>query len=59
MRLEVREDNARAIGLYEKSGYRLFGRKPGYYADGATALRFEKTLEAGAPGPGGAQRREP
>lgn len=46
MRLEVRQDNLRAIGLYEKSGYRLFGRKPDYYADGATALRFEKPLAA-------------
>ena len=44
MRLEVREDNLRAIGLYEKSGYSRFGRKPDYYADGATALRFEKPL---------------
>jgi ribosomal protein S18 acetylase RimI-like enzyme len=30
LRLEVHEDNGRAIGLYEKSGYRRFGRKPGY-----------------------------
>lgn len=44
MRLEVREDNLRAIGLYERFGYRLFGRKLDYYADGATALRFEKPL---------------
>ncbi|MDQ6437999.1 GNAT family N-acetyltransferase [Mesorhizobium sp. LHD-90] len=46
MRLEVREDNVRAIGLYEKSGYRRFGRKPDYYADGAAALRFERPLAA-------------
>ena len=44
LRLEVREDNFRAIDLYEKSGYRRFARKPGYYADGAAALRYEKTL---------------
>ncbi|MEQ1953021.1 N-acetyltransferase [Mesorhizobium sp. CN2-181] len=44
MRLEVREDNLRAIGLYQKSGYRRFSRKPDYYADGAAALRFEKPL---------------
>ena len=44
MRLEVREDNLRAIRLYEKSRYSRFGRKPDYYADGATALRFEKPL---------------
>jgi ribosomal protein S18 acetylase RimI-like enzyme len=44
IRLEVREDNSRAIALYEKSGYRPFGRKPGYYADGAAALRYSKPL---------------
>ena len=44
LRLEVRYDNAAAIALYQKLGYRDFGRYPGYYADGAAALRFEKTL---------------
>lgn len=44
MRLEVREDNARAVALYEKNGYRPIGRKPGYYEDGAAALRYEKPL---------------
>jgi len=44
LRLEVRHDNQRAINLYERTGYRRFCQKPGYYADGATALRFEKTL---------------
>jgi [ribosomal protein S18]-alanine N-acetyltransferase len=44
LRLEVREDNARAINLYQRACYRRFGRKPDYYADGATALRFEKSL---------------
>ena len=44
LRLEVRYDNARAIALYEKLGYREFSRYPEYYADGATALRFEKSL---------------
>ena len=38
----MRADNARAIALYERSGYRLFGQVPGYYEDGAMALRFEK-----------------
>jgi ribosomal-protein-alanine acetyltransferase len=46
LRLEVRYDNAAAIALYEKMGYRPFGHHEGYYEDGATALRFEKRLEA-------------
>jgi ribosomal protein S18 acetylase RimI-like enzyme len=44
MRLEVHEHNTRAIGRYEKSGYRLFGRHRDYYDDQADALRFEKPL---------------
>jgi len=44
LRLEVRYDNVAAIALYEKMGFRPFGRYPGYYEDGATALRFEKRL---------------
>jgi ribosomal protein S18 acetylase RimI-like enzyme len=44
MRLEVHEDNARAIARYEKSGYRLFGRHHHYYDDHGHALRFEKPL---------------
>jgi ribosomal-protein-alanine N-acetyltransferase len=44
MRLEVRTDNAGAIALYEKNGYRFFGRIEDYYEDGADALRFEKAL---------------
>ncbi|MDW6021213.1 GNAT family N-acetyltransferase [Mesorhizobium sp. BAC0120] len=48
LRLEVRQDNARAIGLYERASYRRFGQKPHYYADGATALRFEKSLKLDA-----------
>jgi len=49
LRLEVRYDNASAIALYRKMGYRHFAQYDGYYADGAAALRFEKRLEA-APG---------
>jgi ribosomal-protein-alanine N-acetyltransferase len=49
VRLEVREDNARAISLYEKCGYRRLGRKPGYYADGAAALLYEKPLHLAEP----------
>jgi ribosomal-protein-alanine N-acetyltransferase len=44
MRLEVRGENARAIGLYERNGYRRFAVVLDYYEDGAPAWRFEKTL---------------
>ena len=44
LRLEVRTDNAAAQRLYERRGYCRFGRKERYYEDGATALRYEKTL---------------
>ena len=46
LRLEVRYDNASAIALYEKMGYRQFAQYEGYYDDGAAALRFEKRLDA-------------
>ena len=42
--LEVRYDNAPAIALYEKWGYRPFGEHEDYYTDGATALRYKKIL---------------
>lgn len=44
MRLEVRPDNAAAIRLYEKHGYRRFGTFAGFYEDGTDALRLEKVL---------------
>ena len=36
MFLEVRPSNAAGIGLYERRGFRIIGRRPGYYsaADG-------------------------
>ena len=46
--LEVRYDNAAAIALYEKWGYRPFGEHKDYYTDGATALRYKKVLAARA-----------
>ncbi|RVA37463.1 GNAT family N-acetyltransferase, partial [Mesorhizobium sp. M7A.F.Ca.US.001.01.1.1] len=49
LRLEVREDNSRAIRIYERAGYRKIGREPGYYEDGETALRYEKTLRGDIP----------
>lgn len=44
LRLEVREGNRRAIGLYEARGYRPIGRYRRYYADKADAIRYEKSL---------------
>ena len=44
MRLEAREDNDRALRLYERSGYVFFARVVHYYEDGAAALRLEKRL---------------
>jgi ribosomal protein S18 acetylase RimI-like enzyme len=44
LRLEVRIDNAVAISLYERLGFRRIGRYQRYYQDGADAWRYEKTL---------------
>ncbi len=44
LRLEVREDNPRAIALYERNGFVATGRRPGYYADGATAIRYARPI---------------
>lgn len=44
LRLEAREDNVRAIDLYQRAGYRRIGRREAYYEDGAAALRFQKDL---------------
>ncbi len=44
MRLEVRRDNAGAIALYDRLGYRPFKVVPDYYEDHMEALRFEKVL---------------
>lgn len=49
LRLEVRTDNASAIGLYERSGYVRFARSVGFYEDGSDAWRYEKPLGAPAP----------
>lgn len=38
--LECREDNLKARHLYLKKGFKLSGRRPGYYGDGMAALLF-------------------
>ncbi len=44
MRLEVAEDNAPAIRLYQSMGYRQFGEFQDYYEDHQDALRMQKTI---------------
>jgi ribosomal-protein-alanine N-acetyltransferase len=46
--LEVRPSNAEAIGLYESFGFRVVGRRRGYYYDtGEDALVMEARLPRG------------
>jgi ribosomal protein S18 acetylase RimI-like enzyme len=44
--LEVRADNAAAIGLYQGLGFAIERRLPAYYDDGADGLRMRKSLVA-------------
>jgi ribosomal-protein-alanine acetyltransferase len=48
MRLEVNVNNAPAIHLYEKLGYRVIDKIDNYYDDGSDALRMEKRIYAGS-----------
>lgn len=51
--LEVRPSNVEALGLYESFGFRVVGRRRGYYYDtGEDALVMEASLIAG-DGPAG------
>jgi len=47
--LEVRTDNAAAIKLYEKHGYRVASRVADYYEDGSPALKMIKDLTVTVP----------
>jgi ribosomal protein S18 acetylase RimI-like enzyme len=49
LRLEVREDNEAAIGLYQKAGYLVVGRSDDYYEDHSPALRMRKFLTSQPP----------
>lgn len=46
IRLEVHINNAAAIALYRRNGYRQLGERKGYYQDGGTALLMEKRLQS-------------
>ena len=48
MRLEVNVNNAPAINLYHKLGYRAIGEIESYYDDGSDALRMEKRIYTGS-----------
>ena len=58
LRLEVREDNARAIAIYRRAGFEPIGREPDYYQDGMAALRLEKHLADKASMTAGRGRKE-
>lgn len=40
LRLEVRQDNAAAVGLYEAAGYARLAALPAYYEDGGDGWRY-------------------
>ena len=42
--LEVREDNAAALGFYAARGFVELDRRPRYYRDGATAVVLERPV---------------
>ncbi len=44
--LEVREDNADALGFYLASGFDEIARRPRYYRDGATAVIMSRPVRA-------------
>jgi ribosomal protein S18 acetylase RimI-like enzyme len=44
LRLEVREDNPRAIAIYGQSGFQMTGSQADYYEDGMTAVRMAMGL---------------
>lgn len=46
VRLTVRESNAPALQLYQRTGYTIVERCPGYYRDGEAGLIMEKRMPA-------------
>lgn len=54
VRLEIREDNTRLLARYRRDGYRVFATVPGYYSDGAGAIRMVREF---VPPDGGSAAR--
>lgn len=50
MLLEVRHDNARALGLYARLGFSELARRAGYYGAGIDAVILRLDLERGESG---------
>ncbi|MEM9554630.1 MAG: ribosomal protein S18-alanine N-acetyltransferase [Acidobacteriota bacterium] len=44
--LEVGDDNHAALALYQRAGFTIVGRRPGYYRHGADALLLSTELGA-------------
>ena len=56
--LEVRPSNHEALGMYDSFGFKVVGRRKGYYYDtGEDALVMELQLEAATTDGGGGNRR--
>jgi ribosomal protein S18 acetylase RimI-like enzyme len=50
LRLEVRQDNLPALGLYRRRGYEIIATIPTYYEDGTDAFRMQKMFGGRAGG---------
>jgi ribosomal protein S18 acetylase RimI-like enzyme len=48
LRLEVRQDNAAAVALYEAAGYRRVAALPNYYDDGTPGWRYAQETGSGS-----------
>ncbi|ASJ72718.1 GNAT family N-acetyltransferase/peptidase C39 family protein [Granulosicoccus antarcticus] len=49
LRLEVDPRNVKAVALYERNGYKLFGTHEDYYQDHGDALRYQKRILSTSP----------